>query len=351
MLPRPLAVDEEGVRFLDHFAVAVARDVPHDDLVALLDRLTAQRDVGKGGAPHMRERRLPANDLRHHVRDQIRIGAQLLVLARVLIKREHAARDRIARRVVAADDEQNDVPQILVRRHIPRRIAVRHHRDEVAARRLVHTLVPEPREILQALQQLGLPLVFRFDQRPLHRQRRRDVRPVGEFAPFLEREIEQRRQHLRRQFDRHAIDPVERLANGQRIQDLRRALADDRFHQRQIAGRDDRAHRLALHVVLRRVHGDERRPAHVRPRVADRDAAERRFRREHLVVRIDRHDVLILRHRPIRPELALPAPMHGIFRPQALEVGPMRVRAEQLRIAGVQVGKRRRISVPPRVLQ
>ena len=36
VLARPLAVDDVGVRVVDHLVVAVARDVPHDDLVARL---------------------------------------------------------------------------------------------------------------------------------------------------------------------------------------------------------------------------------------------------------------------------------------------------------------------------
>ena len=63
--------------------VAVARDVPHDHLVALPDRLAAELDVVQRGAAHVGERRLPADDLRHHVVDQRRVGAQLVDTRRV----------------------------------------------------------------------------------------------------------------------------------------------------------------------------------------------------------------------------------------------------------------------------
>src|SRR6516165_695631 len=50
------AVDHELVRRFDHRLVAVARNVPHHDLVALPDLLAAELDVLQGGAAHMRER-------------------------------------------------------------------------------------------------------------------------------------------------------------------------------------------------------------------------------------------------------------------------------------------------------
>ena len=54
---------------LEDGLVAVGGHVPHDDLVALRDRLAGELRVLRGGAAHVRERRLPADDLAHHVRD------------------------------------------------------------------------------------------------------------------------------------------------------------------------------------------------------------------------------------------------------------------------------------------
>src|SRR3954470_2682269 len=50
---RPRAIDDELVRPLEHLLVAVARDVPHHDAVALLDVLAANFSVLQRSAPHM----------------------------------------------------------------------------------------------------------------------------------------------------------------------------------------------------------------------------------------------------------------------------------------------------------
>src|SRR5258708_14619438 len=58
MAARILAVDDELVRVGNGVLVAVARDVPHHDLFALLDLLTLELDIGRRGAAHMGERGL-----------------------------------------------------------------------------------------------------------------------------------------------------------------------------------------------------------------------------------------------------------------------------------------------------
>ena len=81
------------VRIVDRLLVPVARDVPHDDFVALLDLLAAKLRILKRGTAHMGERRLPADDFRHHGFNERRIFEQLPVLIRVLVEREQAAGD------------------------------------------------------------------------------------------------------------------------------------------------------------------------------------------------------------------------------------------------------------------
>jgi hypothetical protein len=46
------------IRILDHRVVAIARQVPHHDLVALADALAANLDIAHRGATHVRQRRL-----------------------------------------------------------------------------------------------------------------------------------------------------------------------------------------------------------------------------------------------------------------------------------------------------
>ena len=57
--------------------VAVARDVPHDDLVALLDGLAAELEVAERGAAHVGHRALPADDLRHRAVQQAGLARSL----------------------------------------------------------------------------------------------------------------------------------------------------------------------------------------------------------------------------------------------------------------------------------
>src|SRR3546814_10331847 len=69
-MARILAVDDEPVSPVDDRFVAVARQVPHHDLVALLDLLAANLPVLQRSAAHVSQRRLPADDFRHHAGDQ-----------------------------------------------------------------------------------------------------------------------------------------------------------------------------------------------------------------------------------------------------------------------------------------
>src|SRR6266480_3668336 len=67
---RPGSVDDELVGTIDHLFVTVARDIPHHDLVTFFELFAAELEVGKRGPAHMRQRRLPANHLRHEAVDQ-----------------------------------------------------------------------------------------------------------------------------------------------------------------------------------------------------------------------------------------------------------------------------------------
>src|SRR5216683_3224559 len=127
----PGAIDDKVVRVLDTLFVAIARDVPHHDPVALADFLAAEFGIDQRRTPHMRQRRLPANDFGHHGVDQRRIVAQLLVLVGVFVQRQHRAAHGVAGSVIAADDQQDDVAHQIVGVHVPGGFAVRHHRDQI----------------------------------------------------------------------------------------------------------------------------------------------------------------------------------------------------------------------------
>src|SRR5205085_5882576 len=59
--PRPGTIDDELVGLLDRLFIAIARDVPHHDALALLDLLVPDLGVDQRSAPHVRQRRLPAD--------------------------------------------------------------------------------------------------------------------------------------------------------------------------------------------------------------------------------------------------------------------------------------------------
>ena len=96
------------------------------------------------------------NDLGHHVGDQIRVFLQLFVLFRKLVKAKHPRRDRIARGVVAADDQQQHVAQKLVGWHVFGGLAISEKRDQVEpGLRLPGAFLPNPREVLETLPDFG----------------------------------------------------------------------------------------------------------------------------------------------------------------------------------------------------
>ena len=134
------------------------------------------------------------------------------------------------------------------------------------------------------------------------------VRPVGQLAALLEREVEQRGQRHRRQLLRHQVDPVELLADRQGIEDLAGALAHHRRHLGDVGRRHGRADRLALRTLCSRlVHGDEAGAA-AAARLAAASALQRRSPAlaiclevgqadalgggERLMVGVHRHDVV-----------------------------------------------------------
>ena len=103
-------------------------------------------------------------------------------------------------------------------------------------------------------------------------------------------------------------------------------------------------HGLALRGVAGLIHGDETLAAQIRRDVANGDAAERSRRREHRMVGLDVHDVVVFGHRPIRPEHAVLAVMHRVFPAQPVEIRPERVGLEQLRMADVEITEWNRLS-------
>src|SRR5262245_60885684 len=111
MASRPRAIDYEAVSIRDRLTIPVTRDVPHHNAVAPLDELAAKFGVLQRCASHMRYGRLPTNHFRHEAVNQGMIAAQFLVLIGVLVERQHRACQRVARGIIAADDQKNDIAE------------------------------------------------------------------------------------------------------------------------------------------------------------------------------------------------------------------------------------------------
>ena len=217
---------------------------------------------------------------------------------------------------------------------------MREHRDEIGARLGVDALVPQIHEIAEALAKDRLALLLAFDQPALTGDGGRDVRPVAQLAPVLEREVEQRRQHLAGELDRDLVDPVEGFAARQAVEHGADAPADQALEIGEVVRRDDRLHHLSLNVMLGRVHGDEHRQLELGRPVAQGNAAERRAGRELPVVHLDGDDVLVLGHRPERAERAFLAIVHRRLAPQAAEIGLPHVVLIEAGIADVDLVER-----------
>ena len=89
--------------------------------------------------------------------------------------------------------------------------------------------------------------------------------------PIFKRKVKDRGQHLCRQVDRDFLDPVERLANGEAVQNIADTLSNQRFHISQIARRHHTLHGGALYVVNRWVHRDKLADGQVITIVTDSD--------------------------------------------------------------------------------
>ncbi len=216
------------------------------------------------------------------------------------------------------------------------------HGDQVVGRRRLLALVPQVLEIHRAPHQLAPDLLVGHGFALITGG---EIRPVGELAPLLEREVEQGGEHLGGEFDAHPVDPVEGLADRKLVEDLGRALTDQRGHRLQTVSRDDRRDHLALGVVLGRVHGDEHRQLEIFRLFVDRDAA---LRGEHLVMRLYLDDVVKAGDRPVGSGLALRAIVDRGLVAQALEERPEGIVGEALVDADVDLVERRGIGLGPR---
>lgn len=197
-----------------------------------------------------------------------------------------------------------------------------HPRQEVGRQPGIPPLAPQPPEIVDHLLKHTLPLAA---QRRAHRgaEIACPVGPRREQAAIFPREIEQCRQHLRGEFGRNPVHPVECLAHRQAVEQRRRARADRGGMVGERARAERGRHSAPHRGMLGPIHRDEHRQLDVGIVVQNGDAAVRPRRREELRQRLDMRNIGVARDGPIRPVEAGGAEMHGIVAPQACEhLGP-----------------------------
>ena len=130
-MTRIRSIDTKPLGFSDRTFVSIAGEIPHDNLIALFDRLTLEYHVIAGNTTHVSERSLPANNFWNHARNEPRVRPQLIKFLRVQVVPQHATRNRVSRRVVAADNQLDQVAQILHRVHVTGCWVMRHKRNQI----------------------------------------------------------------------------------------------------------------------------------------------------------------------------------------------------------------------------
>ena len=332
----PLPADDEAPGLVDRRLVAIARDVPHHDLVTPRDLLAGELTVACRSTAHMDDRRLVADGLRHEARQQASVGPYLVDLRRVFDHRDQPAGHRIACRIVAPHDQQPEGADELAQRHVLGGLGVGHHRDQVEFGRLGGAFLPKGAHDFGHLHQLGHAVGFAFDHGVgVLDIGDGDIRPVRELSPVRPWEVEQRGQHHRGEFGRHAVDPIEDLVARQAVEHRLRAFAYRAFHVGEVGGRHDGGDRSALGGMSRRVHADEVGQFRALGLVGDLDAAQFGGRRVGAGIELDLHDVGKAGHRPVGSVGAIGVAMHGIFPPQPLEMRSPAVVPIETRITDV----------------
>src|SRR5436309_897031 len=338
--------------------VAVRRVVPEDDLVAGADRLPAELRVVRRRAPEVDHRRGPAHDLLDRGRrDALEVGHPPRALGGEVGERPHAVADRVARRLVAGDHEEDEErPELLAGEALPVDLGL----DERGGDVLACARAPVLRGRLRVLEGLER----RCDQLVAAARVLRiadaedDVREL-EDAPVVRRgDAHHVADDAERERRRHLLDEIARPLGGHRVDDPARLRAHGLFDLPDGARREPGAHQLSELRVPRGVHVDHRAEELVQlgRLVGDADAVAGD---EALGVHARPHDVRVARHRPeARPlrdarELALLVERHRALGAQLREHA-LAVRAEpERRVAEPHVvqrevgGERRHCAVNP----
>ena len=100
-----LAVDVKPPWHLDFILIPVGRDIPEYDLVAFLNRMPVEIDVGLSRAAHVSDWRLITNDFRYKGTEQIGVCIKHRQLIGVLFDEQGAACQGVTCRIISGNVE------------------------------------------------------------------------------------------------------------------------------------------------------------------------------------------------------------------------------------------------------
>ena len=156
-------------------------------------------------------------------------------------------------------------------------------------------------------------------------------------------EVEESRQHQGGELDRHGVDPVEGLALGKGVEQVRRAFADHRLDVAQVARGGHVPHRLALVGVGGRIHRDERRQRLRRHLLGGGDLLDPQVdalrRGIGLPVAVDGANSVVLGDRPVATGRLDLVEVHRVFGAETGEVILPAIFLEQMRVRRVDLGE------------
>ena len=263
-----------------------------------------------------------------------------------LFSAHSAARHRVARGVVAADDQQQEIAHELVRprRQIARRLAMRQHRDQVRPRRLLRALVPELGEVVQRLLQHRVALLVANRSRcrracsPSRRSTSRSAcaapRTGSRTAwPASAWSARSRRDPPSRTSRRAAVRPARAAVRSRIVPDSRCRFIGATIGDTTLRCSSCFGGSIEMKLGRRKSIGD----------VAQHDAAHHGVGRDRSCWLVSTCMMsLVPGHRPVRAVHAVLAPMHRVLAAQALEIRLPDVVLVQPRLADVDLVERHR---------
>ncbi len=342
----------DAVRVLEVGVVPVAGGEPHDDLVALCDRLAAELDRARRRTTEVVDRAGPPQQLLEARRDERGVLLHRPQLVALSHQAEHGVADGLTRGLVAGDDEEQEVVvEVGVGERDPvHGELVGEDADQVCAIAALATVAESPSVVEDLLsrgraeRQVLVLLALRRVERELRVVRvgvpDHLVAPRDQLAGVLLGHVEQSRQHLDGEVTADLLDEVELLVLERLVDRLLGQLTQEALvvlHQvaRTELARDERAHGLVPRAVRL-----EHRATQVPELGVDVLEVDELLGGEGLGVLVDGPDVVVAGHRPEAATRGLLAPVHRVLAAQRVELTPREVITETVQVGEVDLTQR-----------